>query len=127
MSRMKFSELSGKDVISQDGREIGQVSDIALDSSSWRIDTLVVKLERELLEAFHMKKPLIGTQTIQIPTSHVSGVGDKVILHKKLEELTALARESQKLSPPKSEARVATPPSATPPSPAPAVEAKSEK
>ena len=122
MSRIKFSELSGKDVISQDGREIGQVSDIALDSSSWRIDTLVVKLERDLLESFHMKKPLIGTQTIQIPTSHVSGVGDKVILHKKLEELTALARESQRMAPqtaPRAEAK-----SATPASPAPAVEAK---
>jgi len=122
MSRMKFSELSGKDVISQDGREIGQVSDIALDSSGWRIDTLVVKLERDLLEAFHMKKPVFGTQTIQIPTSHVSGVGDKVILHKKLEELTALARESQRVAPaapPRAEAK-----GATPPSPAPAVEAK---
>ena len=122
MSRIKFSELSGKDVISQDGREIGQVSDIALDSSGWRIDTLVVKLERDLLEAFHMKKPVFGTQTIQIPTSHVSGVGDKVILHKKLEELTALARESQRMAPaaPRTEARGG----ATPPSPAPAVEAK---
>lgn len=123
MSRIKFSELSGKDVISQDGREIGQVSDIALDSSSWRIDTLVVKLERDLLEAFHMKKPVFGTQTIQIPTSHVSGVGDKVILLKKLEELTALARESQKAPPaPRAETKAATPPS-----PAPAVEAKRDE
>ncbi len=96
MSRMKFSELAGKDVISQDGRELGAVSDVTLDASGWRIDTLVVKLERDLLEAFHMKRPLIGTQTIQIPTSHVSGVGDKVILHKTLNELTALAREEVK-------------------------------
>ncbi len=92
MSRIKFSELDGKGVISQDGRELGTVSDTVLDHASWRIETLVVKLDRDLLEAFHMKRPMFGTQTIQIPTGHVSGVGDKVILHKTLEELTALAR-----------------------------------
>lgn len=93
MSGMKFSELSGKDVISQDGRELGEVSDVVLDDTSWRIGALVVKLERDLLESFHMKRPMFGTQTVQIPTAHVSGVGDKVILHKTLDELTALARE----------------------------------
>ncbi|HEY8429590.1 MAG TPA: PRC-barrel domain-containing protein [Sandaracinaceae bacterium] len=93
MSRIKFTELSGKDVISQDGRELGSVSDVVLDSSSWRIEALVVKLDRDLLEAFHMKRPMFGTQTIQLPTGHVSGVGDKVILVKTLKELTALARD----------------------------------
>lgn len=149
MSRIKFSELSGKDVISQDGRELGEVSDVTLDAAGWRIDTLVVKLERDLLEAFHMKRPMFGTQTIQIPTSHVSGVGDKVILHKTLQELTALAREevrreSQQAAPPpaksepksaqpkgaepkRADPRSAEPKSAEPKSPAPAVEAKGEK
>ncbi len=93
MSRTKFSELSGKGVISQDGRELGSVSDCVLDQSSWQIDSLVVKLDRDLLESFHMKRPLIGTQTIQIPTAYISGVGDKVILFKTLEELTEIARE----------------------------------
>jgi sporulation protein YlmC with PRC-barrel domain len=102
MSRMKFSELSGKDVISQDGRDLGEVADVVLDVSGWRIDALVVKLARDLLESFHMKRPLFGTQTIQIPTSQVSGVGDKVILHKTLEELTALAREELRRDSPKS-------------------------
>lgn len=96
MSRSKFSELSGKGVISQDGRELGEVSDVLLDDASWHIDSLVVKLDRDLLESFHMKRPMFGTQTIQIPTSYVSGVGDKVILLKTLEELTALAREDVK-------------------------------
>ena len=40
-----------------------------------------------------MKRPLFGSQTIQIPTSYVSGVGDRVILLKTLDDLTALATE----------------------------------
>ena len=91
MSESKFSELDGKGVISSDGREIGELSDIIVDPDSWAIRKLIVKLERELLEDFHMKRPMFGTQTIQLPTSYVSGVGDKVLLNKKLEELTAAA------------------------------------
>jgi sporulation protein YlmC with PRC-barrel domain len=103
MARIKFSELSGKDVISQDGRDLGAIVDLVFDASGWNIHTLVVKLARDLLEQFHMKRPLFGTQTIQIPTAHVSGVGDKVILLKTLEELTALVREDNKVptEPPK--------------------------
>jgi sporulation protein YlmC with PRC-barrel domain len=93
MSEIKFGELEGKGVLTQDGREVGAVDDIVIDYEAWTVRTLVVKLERELLEQFHMKKPMFGTQTIQIPVSYVSGVSDKVILQKKLEELTAAARE----------------------------------
>jgi sporulation protein YlmC with PRC-barrel domain len=92
MQRIKYSDLSGKDVISQDGRVVGAVSDLLLDIDGWHIPTLVVKLARDHLEQFHMKRPIFGTQTIQIPTSYVSGLGDKVILHKTLDDLSALAR-----------------------------------
>lgn len=92
MGEIKFSELEGKGVLTQDGREVGEVDDLLLDDGEWTIRTLVVKLERDLLERFHMKKPIFGTQTIQLPTSYVSGVSDKVILHKTLEELVALGQ-----------------------------------
>ncbi len=98
MSRIKYSELSGKGVLTQDGRVLGEVSDLVLGPTDWVIHSLVVKLDRDLLEAFHMKRPLFGTQTIQVSTSSVSGVGDKVILHKTLDELTASAREADQKS-----------------------------
>ena len=127
MSRIKFSELDGKGVISQDGRELGSVSDVVLEATSWHIDCLVVKLDRDLLEAFHMKRPMFGTQTIQIPTSHVSGVGDKVILHKTLQELTALAREEIRREASKAEsAEKAAHPEKPAEKPAPKAEPKSQ-
>ena len=95
MSEIKFSELGGKDVLTQDGREIGKVEDLIIQHEAWAIPKLIVKLDRDLLETFHMKKPMFGTQTFHVPTSFVSGIGDKVILHKKLEELTAMAQAEQ--------------------------------
>ena len=94
MSELKFDEISGKGVLTQDGREVGQVADMVVNHAEWTIRALVVKLDRELLEQFHMKKPMFGSQTIQLPVTYVSGVGDKVILHKQLDELTALAKDN---------------------------------
>ena len=94
MSETRFSELNGKDVLTQDGRECGQVEDVVFDSGTWSIGALVVKLERDLLEEFSMKKPMFGSQTIRLKTSYVSGIGDKVILHKALAELISIYRAS---------------------------------
>ena len=94
----KFSELEGRGVITSDGREIGDVADIVLDHESWIVEAIVVKLERDLLEDFHMKRPMFGTQTYQVPTSYISGVGDKVLLGKKLEELTKERARAAKAS-----------------------------
>lgn len=99
MSEIKFTELKGKDVLSQDGRECGEVEDVVIDYDSWSIQALVVKLERELLEKFSMKKPMFGSQTIRLQTGHVSGIGDKVILHKSLDELASIYRDRTDATP----------------------------
>ncbi len=88
MSETKFDEnLSGKGVLTQDGREIGKLSDLVVDSASWRVRALVVKLDRDLLDQFDLKKPMFGTVPLDIPVDFVSGIGDKVVLHKKLGEV----------------------------------------
>ncbi|MBX3275048.1 MAG: PRC-barrel domain-containing protein [Sandaracinaceae bacterium] len=93
MSEIRFSDLKGKGVLTQDGRICGEITDVVLDHGSWGVPAIVVKLERELLELFAMKKPMFGSQTIRVQTGHVSGVGDKVILHKSLADLSALYRD----------------------------------
>ena len=100
MAQITFSQLEGKDVLSQDGKEMGAVDDLVLDDEGWTLTALVVKLDRDLLESFHMKRPMFGSQTVHVPVGFVSGVGDKVILHKKLDELTALGGDPSKLTAP---------------------------
>lgn len=96
MSDIKFDEMKGKGVLSQDGREFGSVDDLVLDHEAWHVTALVVKLERELLEQFGMKKPMFGTTTIELNVDLVSGIGDKVILHKSLADLTDIYRDKGK-------------------------------
>lgn len=91
-NHIEFSALEGKEVLSQDGRDCGSVQDLVLDHTTWRITTIVVRLERDLLQEFGMKKPLFGSQTIHLKTDLVSGIGDKLILHAPLAELVELYR-----------------------------------
>ncbi|MBZ0118239.1 MAG: PRC-barrel domain-containing protein [Sandaracinaceae bacterium] len=98
MARMNASDLIGKDILCQDGRELGSVKDLMFDAESWTIGVLVVKLARDVLETLHMKRPLIGTQTMHVPVTDVSGVSDKVILTRALAEY-ARAKDSEKAEP----------------------------
>ena len=93
MTDIRYTELHGKGVLSQDGRELGEVDDLVVNYETWQLQALIVKLERDLLEDFHMKKPMFGTQILKVSTGFVSGVSDKVILHKTMGELIELARE----------------------------------
>lgn len=93
MSESKFDdELNGKGVLTQDGREIGKISDLVVDHDAWKVTSVVVKLDRDLLEQFDMKKPMFGTHAVALPVSFVSGVGDKLVLHKKLEDVVDHAK-----------------------------------
>ena len=64
MAKMNAGDLIGKDILCQDGRELGSVKDLVLDFEEWSIHVIVVKLARDVLEKLHMKRPLIGTQTM---------------------------------------------------------------
>jgi sporulation protein YlmC with PRC-barrel domain len=86
--------LSGKEVVSSDGRALGHLKDVEVNTTSWKVTGLVVKLNRDVLEDVHLKKPFVGSQEIVIATAHVSGLSDKIILAKGIGEfgkLTAAA------------------------------------
>ena len=94
MSGTKFDdELSGKGVMTKDGREIGKLSDVEIDHEEWSVTAFLVKLDRDLLETFEMKKPMFGTVALPIPVDFIGALGDKLMLEKTLEELVEHAKD----------------------------------
>jgi sporulation protein YlmC with PRC-barrel domain len=83
-------KLNGKEVVSSDGRELGHVKDFEIDTASWKVKGLVIKLNRSILEDVHLRKPFVGSQEIVVSSAHVDALSDKVILTKSLEELGQL-------------------------------------
>jgi sporulation protein YlmC with PRC-barrel domain len=97
MRVMSNTELIGKRILSQDGREIGEVESLHVDVETWRLSAVGVKLRREVLEQLSLKRPLIGTQVIRIPIDQVSGASDTVVLKPTFAKLAAVTGETEEL------------------------------
>ncbi|MCK5798680.1 MAG: PRC-barrel domain-containing protein, partial [Deltaproteobacteria bacterium] len=129
-SEIDFSDLSGKKVLSQDGMEVGEVASFNLDTDRWDVLSLVIKVDRDVLDTLNLRRPLLGTQKIIVDISEVSGVGTSIVLKSRIDDLAFSGGEpaDKRAKPKASAARVTSktpaptdPPAETPaPSDAPA-------
>lgn len=87
-------QLTGLPVVSQDGRDLGEVASLLIDVETWAVVSLEVRLNRSVLEDLNMKKPMIGTQTVKLPVDRVSGVAERVVLHVALKDLAFVSTSS---------------------------------
>ena len=84
---VSFSELAEKFVICSNGFDLGQLNGVEIDTATWQVSFLHVKLSKPAAEDLGFKKRF-GTSTVCVPTSLVSKVGDNVLLNKSLDELS---------------------------------------
>lgn len=88
MAEMSNNELAGKMIVAGDGREVGEVDDVYIDVVQWRVTALGVRLRREVLDELHLRRPLLGSQTIRLPVEQVGAVSDTVVLKPPLADVT---------------------------------------
>jgi sporulation protein YlmC with PRC-barrel domain len=84
---VSIEELSGKFVICAGGFDLGEINGVEMDTSTWKVTHLHVKLSKAASEDLGFKKR-VGSSTVCVPTSLVSNIGDNVLLNKTLDELT---------------------------------------
>jgi len=87
MKILGSSQLTGKMVVSQDGADVGEVQGLDVNVETWKVETLEIKLERDVLEKLNLKKPIFGTQSVRISTDRISGVSDTVVLKNTVKEI----------------------------------------
>lgn len=95
------SDLIGKDVITSDGRNIGSVTDVAVDPAKWRVRDLRVAIDKRIAEELGLLKDRKGSQFL-IKTEHIRSVGDHVMVHKTMKalaEMTLAAKGKSDLEP----------------------------
>lgn len=88
----RFDELEGKVVVTADGRQIGDVADLEVDTVHWTVTGIRVRLHREVLEQLAVDKPFFSLPRITIHTTHVRGASDTVVLGLTFDALTDLLR-----------------------------------
>jgi sporulation protein YlmC with PRC-barrel domain len=82
-----FDKLSGKFVICAGGFDLGEVNGIDIDTDTWKVTHLHVKLSKQASENLGFKKRF-RSSTVCFPVSLVSKVGDNILLNKCLDDLT---------------------------------------
>lgn len=79
--RLSWGEgLRGRTVIDGSGLALGEVEELFFDDTTWRVESLRVKLKRDVAQLLGVPHGLLHAGTIEVPTSYVRGVSDAVVL-----------------------------------------------
>ena len=84
---MESGELRQRTVVDAGGRVVGDVDEIAIDTSSWRVKTLRVKLRRAAGAEIGAEQSIFRAGHIEVPSDMVQSVGDAVVLRVDAREL----------------------------------------
>ena len=72
--------LRGRTVIAADGQAIGEVVALFVDTSTWTIAALQIKLSKSAAEQLGAARGLLRAATFELPVRMVQSVADTVLL-----------------------------------------------
>ncbi|WP_158748998.1 PRC-barrel domain-containing protein [Acidobacterium sp. S8] len=72
--------LRGRTVIAADGQAIGEVAALFIDTSTWIIAALQIKLNKSAAEQIGAARGLLRAATLELPVRLVQSVADAVLL-----------------------------------------------
>jgi len=87
-------KIRGKKVLTSNGRHIGEVVALEVETDGWQVQWLDVKLLRDVLDELKIKKPIFGTQTARIAPRHFKSMSDAVLLALDMEQTANLMHAS---------------------------------
>lgn len=85
--RLSDASLHGRTVISSEGLAIGDVEALFIDSDAWRVDSLQIKLRKDIADRLGAGRSMFHAGTVEIPTRMVQSVGDAVVLSVAVDDL----------------------------------------
>lgn len=81
-----LNEIKGKEILSSNGRSMGEMIDITYDKE-FKIDEIVVKMNKEVIDELGENKPLLSSLKLGIDVEHVKAFTDNVVLKEPIEQL----------------------------------------
>jgi sporulation protein YlmC with PRC-barrel domain len=87
-------ELVGKEVITSDGRNIGEVVDLAIEPAGWKVRDLRVAIDKRIAEELGLQTR--GKGVFQVRTASIKTVGDMIMLNQTMKVLADFAASAKK-------------------------------
>ena len=84
---VSFEKLLNKFVICAGGFDLGNINGLEINTSTWQVTHLHVKLSSPAAEDLGFKKRF-RTSTVCLPITLVATIGDNILLNKSLDELS---------------------------------------
>jgi sporulation protein YlmC with PRC-barrel domain len=78
--RLSDENLRGRTVIASDGLLIGEIAVLFVDSEAWRVESVQVRLRKDVADRLGANRSVFRPGTLEIPTSMIQSVGDTVVL-----------------------------------------------
>jgi sporulation protein YlmC with PRC-barrel domain len=88
--KLSDSSLRGRTVIGSDGLVIGEIVVLYLDSETWRVESIRIKLRKDIADRVGADRSIFHAGAVELPTSMVQSVGDAVVLAVAVDELRQL-------------------------------------
>lgn len=85
--RLSDENLRGRTVIASDGLAIGEIALLFLDSQALGVESLQIKLRKEVADRLGASRSVFHAGAIEIPIGMVQSVGDAVVLTVAVDEL----------------------------------------
>lgn len=73
-------QVRGRTVVAADGQVVGEVTSLFLDTSTWNVGGLQIKLNKAVAEKLGISGSLLRAATLDLPIRLVKSVGDAVLL-----------------------------------------------
>lgn len=85
--RLSDETLRGRTVIASDGLALGAVTMLFIDSDGWRVESLQIKLHKDVADRLGADRSWLRAGAVEIPIRMVQSVGDAVVLSAGVDEL----------------------------------------
>ena len=72
--------LSGRSVIDSTGRSIGEIVGLLIETETWRVEALRVKLNKDVMQEIDAPHGTFRAARLDIPAQFVENVSDTVML-----------------------------------------------
>ncbi|MBI0584249.1 MAG: PRC-barrel domain-containing protein [Methanomassiliicoccus sp.] len=89
-TNLELGCIGKKDVITTDGRNIGTLSGAWIDTTAWTVISLVVDLNKDVVSELNVKKPILRTAKVNVPTANIKNIADVVQLNSDITNLGSI-------------------------------------
>jgi sporulation protein YlmC with PRC-barrel domain len=88
-------QFRGRTIITADGQAIGEVGAMVIDTSTWSIVTIQIKLNKAAAEQVGAARGILHAATLDLSVQAVQSVGDAVVLSVPTAELRQILHPAE--------------------------------